>query len=123
MAVVKCCKNLDVSAKICMFASDTSSTNNAPYCGWRGLFDNNKKWKIKLNIEHAKPGSSATQHNYYFANVGTLKKCLVVSAIFWHPRADIASMPSLGGGQNPTCTSFLSVCVHPVDGWERLGVG
>lgn len=76
--VVKCCRNhLDVFAKIGMFASDTSSTNNAPYCRWRGLIDNNKKWKIKLNTEHAKPGSSATQHNYYFANVGTLKKCLL----------------------------------------------
>lgn len=49
MAVVKCCRHhLDVFAKICMFASDTSSTNNVPCCRWRGLFDN-KKWKIKLD--------------------------------------------------------------------------
>lgn len=49
MAVVKCCRHkLDVFAKIRMFASDRSSTNNAPSCRWRGFF-NNEKWKIKLN--------------------------------------------------------------------------
>lgn len=87
MAAVKCCGNgpyvLYLLERVCVFAQHTSSTNDAPYCRWRGLFDNNKKkknkekkWKIKTEHAKTKPGSSATQHNYYFANVGALKKCL-----------------------------------------------
>lgn len=51
--------------------------DDAPCCRWRGFFDNKKKWKIKLKTCKTKPGSSATQHNYYFANVGALKKCFM----------------------------------------------
>lgn len=121
--VGKCSRNhLDVLAKVGMFASDTSRTNNAPYCRWTGLFNNNKKWKIKLDTEHAKPGSSATQHNYYFANVGTLKKCLFVGAEFWRHHADVASaLPSLKA-KTPLTILFFAHVRSPVDRWERLGV-
>lgn len=51
MAVVKCCRHhLDVFAKICMFASDTSSTNNAPLLQMKRLIwqqkVENKTWHI-----------------------------------------------------------------------------
>lgn len=88
MAAAKCCRKC-LYVCVCVFALHTSGTNDAPCCRWRGFFFLTRKVK-RNKTEHAKkqkPGRSATQHNYYFANVGALKKCLLGSAergCAWH---------------------------------------
>lgn len=80
-----------------------------------------KKWKIKTEHAKTKPGSSATQHNYYFANVGALKKCL-------QEIQSGALAPARWGrfsGKYPLAGFFVSAWVRPVqaDGWMGVGSG
>lgn len=61
MAVVKCCRHhLDVFAKLCMFASDTSSTNNAPLLQMKRLI-----WQQKVENKtwHDMQNQNVVQHN------------------------------------------------------------